>query len=485
MTGAPCRAGLGAGALLTLLLLGALGTGQPATAAPEASLTITELDGVLDEGRSVTVAVDLRNDSESVDHGDGPLEEVATAFVRGPEGGEPLRFSILLELSGPVATRADEAYEATAIATSARRALRVAEALEALEAPIPATVSVDGRTVDELRAVAGGAPLRPDRPDVADRASSALEKLEAVAARDEIELVAQPYGPADIEALTRAGMADEAQALTDRGRAAVEKLGGGNGPSSLVVPPRGLDGTTAGWLSGTASPTALAYSVEDRDAELAGSYLRGVAQARGHLDNLRGVLGEQAIKTLREELDVASSVDFRGEDEQGDGMALASEVSRQLDDVRAAVAVAPGPRLTLTGAEGTVPVTLSNSADRELRVRVRVLTTRFEVDDEAGREIALPPRGEVSTTFDVRSQAPGGTYPVLVEVTDPQGEVRLGEGQVLVRSAAFSVAGAVVTAGAALFLIGWGLHGHSHRRRAAPAATPAVAPSKTTAGTPE
>jgi hypothetical protein len=511
---------------------------------------------------------------------EGVAQEVVTAIVLPSDNGEPLRLAVLLDLQGPVATRRD------GLATGALRESieRTNATVDDLQTPMPVTVAIDGRTVEELRAAAQGA-----RSEDALAAAGALDALTAVTERPETEVVPYPYGPADLVALVRAGMRGEAQHLTDLGqRIAGELSGGSNGPA-VLVPPAGLDADTAGWLSGVvdttvlteadlglslrrdmpttpaavralaglpelsvavpdpfitaalardahgtepslsaqrvlaesaatfferpgmetprglvvavplertpgvvpaiaaqlgeaswlepvqlsrlvedvaaASPSeTLSYSSQQQAAELPPRYLDGIVDARDHVAHLRGLLDEDDMLHVDRTLDVASAVGFRGAALRAHGQDIVQLPIERWADIRGTVSVLEGPPLTLTGTEGTVPVTLRSSADEQLRVVVRVLTTRYQVGDGGRREIVLPPGEDVTTTFEVRALAPGGTYPVMIEVTDPDVQLAFATGQVLVRSPAFNVAGLAVTGGAALVLVAWGLHGLARRR---------------------
>lgn len=522
------------------------------------------------------------------EHGTGA--EHVTALVVPPAQGEPVRLAVLLELRGPVATAEAGPHGASAVATSAERAQRIAEELRR---PLPATIAIDGRTTDELRAVASGEQAPSGPPELIEGAQTALDALAEVTSRGRTEVVAMPYGPADLVALNRAEMGGEARHLVDLGKATAE-LAASSGTragsdSDIVIPASGLDAPTAGWLSGVATgtvltesdlglpldrdlpstppavrtlsgipglpvavpdplltdslartspqqgpalaaqrvlaetaaafferpggstprgivlappsdrlpellptlarqlpaaswlepvtltelldavpasgaPESLAYGANQRRAELPTAYLLSIRDARRRLEPLAGILGEEAVADHARRLDAVSAVGFRGRPLRDRGEAIIAVITDTAREVRRAVTVVDAPPLTLTGTQGAVPVTLANAADAELTVRVRLLTPRYDVEDADGRDVVLPADGEITTTFDVEALAPGGTYPLTVEVTAPDEQMGLAAGRVVVRSTAISITGVVITGGAVLLLVGWAAHALARRR---------------------
>jgi len=131
-----------------------------------------------------------------------------------------------------------------------------------------------------------------------------------------------------------------------------------------------------------------------------------------------------------------------------------------------AVRVVEGPPVTLTAAEGQVPVTLTSAADTPLRLSVRMgPTARLEFDDHAPTELVLQPGQTTTLTFAVTAVSAGGLQPVEVVVTDPEGIRVVANGTVVVRSATYSVVALVITAGAAIFLLVWWGRDIAKRRR--------------------
>lgn len=263
-------------------------------------------------------------------------------------------------------------------------------------------------------------------------------------------------------------------------------------PPQTWDPPRGMAGAlmdaldAAPWLR-PVTLSRLARSVDpDTDAvrlhydsaararELSDSYVAALREARRSLGSLAGVLAPSDDTPTRFDrlLRAAASVHFRREPAQG--RAIISEVAGTVADLYSSVDVVEGPQVWMD-EEGPVPVTVVNNADVPLRVRVRLLSQRFVIDDEPIGQPpdeqggwVLQPSEARTLTFQARAVTPGGRAPISVVVEDVHGVLTLAEGTVVVRSTAVSVAAVVVTAAAGLFLLGWLLRQAARRRRRRP-----------------
>ncbi len=189
--------------------------------------------------------------------------------------------------------------------------------------------------------------------------------------------------------------------------------------------------------------------------------------ARRALGSLASVL--ETDSTLPTRLDAlllqASSVHYRGE-ALPEGRDLLRAVAGTVGDIYGGVDVLESPPVTLTDVEGQLPVTVRSTADVPLRVQVSLETARYEVVGGPSREVVLQPDRSETLTFRVRALTPGGTSPIQVSVRDLDGQLDLAQGTVVVRSTAFSVAGAIATAGAALVLLLFAVRPVLKRRRA-------------------
>jgi hypothetical protein len=209
----------------------------------------------------------------------------------------------------------------------------------------------------------------------------------------------------------------------------------------------------------------LAYPPTSRAAELPAGYLAGLREARRDLRSLDGVLVDDQVTPARFDqlLLQAGSIHYR--DDLAAGRALLGAVSGTMHDLNEAVEIPDVPPVTLTSVEGQLPVTIRSRADVPLRVVLHLRTASYDIDGGPVRELVLEPGRAQVLTFDVRALRPGRTDGVQLLVTDVDGTVTLAESTVVVRSTTFSVAGLVVTLGAALFLLGWGVREAARRRR--------------------
>lgn len=253
-------------------------------------------------------------------------------------------------------------------------------------------------------------------------------------------------------------------------------------------PPQGLAGglvdalRTAPWLRGTtlsgliaavdAEPGTLDldYPPSARADELPQRYVAAIARARRDLGSLAGLLAEDDTTPTRFDRLVLAAASVHYRSRPVDGLRLLETISATVTDLYEAVAVAEGPTVLLPGSEGRIPVTLRNDAGMALRVLVRLQTPRYEFEGGPTRSVRLEPESAQTLTFEARATAPGGTYPVRVDVADAEGVQQLAEGTVVVRSTGFSVAALVVTGGAGLVFLVWVLRTVLRRLRASRAA---------------
>lgn len=235
--------------------------------------------------------------------------------------------------------------------------------------------------------------------------------------------------------------------------------------------------------AGADAPRArLAYPDSARDAELPASYVSALRRARERVGSLDALIveGRGVVARLDRRLLQAASTAYR--DRREGGLALIEGARELVTDIEQSVTVPEIPPVTLAAEEGTLPVRVRSTADVPLRVTVRLRTAAYEVEGGPTREVELPPEQDQLLSFDVRARAPGGTSPVQVIVTDPHGLAELATGTVVVRSTAVSVAGVVVTAGAALFLALALWRQIARRRRAAADRAQPTGPRRVRAG---
>ena len=130
----------------------------------------------------------------------------------------------------------------------------------------------------------------------------------------------------------------------------------------------------------------------------------------------------------------------------------------------------PSRTFRLTSRRASVPLSIENTTDQHVRVKVRLTSQKLEFPDGDERLVDLPP-GNRTIQFDVESRT-SGTFPVLVTVSSPDGGLALQRSRYTIRSAFVSGVGVFLAVGAGLFLAIWWL---MHWRRSRKARTPALA----------
>jgi hypothetical protein len=116
--------------------------------------------------------------------------------------------------------------------------------------------------------------------------------------------------------------------------------------------------------------------------------------------------------------------------------------------------------ITLTARDGTIPLTLRNSAGFPLNVVVTLQSTKLEFPGGKRLELTLKDR---TTRVDLRVRTlASGAFPLRIEVSSPDDRLTLASARYTVRSTAVSGVGLVLSIGAGLFLAAWWT---SHWRR--------------------
>ena len=144
---------------------------------------------------------------------------------------------------------------------------------------------------------------------------------------------------------------------------------------------------------------------------------------------------------------------------------LSNGISTALASIQQHVEPPQGFSFNLTGKKGTVPVSIRNTADVPLTVRVRMSSSKLRFPD-GDRLVLLAPNTytEVRINLEIRSN---GRFPVSLEVFTPSGATRLGPVVPLTANVGgLSGLGNLVTgAGALVVLTWWGRHVRRSRRK--------------------
>lgn len=192
---------------------------------------------------------------------------------------------------------------------------------------------------------------------------------------------------------------------------------------------------------------AAVHRARERIASVATMLPQGAAQP---MDAGRRLLLAEAEPFQRRDADPSASDYLAG-------------VDGIITSVLGAVRLPETPAVTLTAQRGRVPITLVNDFGAPLRVEVRFSSDKLLFPDGAVHDLELPPR---STTerFTVETRT-SGSFPMLVEVTSPDGKLVVGSFEMNIRSTAVSGVALTITIGAGVFLVGWwGNHIRKARR---------------------
>ena len=200
--------------------------------------------------------------------------------------------------------------------------------------------------------------------------------------------------------------------------------------------------------------------------------LRDYNAASESVDALGSMIGtsQPVVARLRRELLLSL-----GSRIPGTGPSVSAARVTVIDNEVAAVTSkisAPASRtVTLTSRRASVPLSIVNSSDRIVKVRVTLASQKLDFPKGSKQILDLPPGRNKTVKFDVEARA-SGTFPVLVTVSSPDGKLDLQRARYTVRSSAVSGVGLVLTISTVLFLAAWWL---THWRRSRRVSTPAVA----------
>jgi hypothetical protein len=110
-------------------------------------------------------------------------------------------------------------------------------------------------------------------------------------------------------------------------------------------------------------------------------------------------------------------------------------------------------RVTLTSRRASIPISLLNATGRPIQVRVRLDSDQLRFLDGAERFVTLSSQN-TTERFRVESRSTGA-FPLEITITSPDGLLSINKTELTIRSTVVSGVGAVLTAGAGLFLLVW------------------------------
>lgn len=176
---------------------------------------------------------------------------------------------------------------------------------------------------------------------------------------------------------------------------------------------------------------------------------------------------------LTDRTTVATSADLTDAQRQ----AYFDAVTERVNPVRTAVSVRVQDRITLAGKDGTIPLSLVNTLDEPVTVRVRVSTDKLRVTDN-DRLVTVPARGELPLRLEVQARTSAWQFPATVSLTTPDGTEPMGTPTTLdLRAVGLSGLGLGISFGALAVLATWWITHHRRRRRVeGPPATTLASP---------
>lgn len=190
------------------------------------------------------------------------------------------------------------------------------------------------------------------------------------------------------------------------------------------------------------------------------AFLLGVQ--RGRLASLGGLLGESPVTSSLESHLLVAVAEGLSPSER---TAHVETVGTAIDRVVGGVTTQARETITLTARDGTVPITLNNSTGAPVVVVLHARSTKLEFPEGDAIELTLT---EPITRLDLAVRArTSGSVKLDLSVTSPDGVLVLDEHHLTVQSTAISGAGALLSAGAAVFLLVWWARHWRRTRRSA------------------
>jgi hypothetical protein len=194
--------------------------------------------------------------------------------------------------------------------------------------------------------------------------------------------------------------------------------------------------------------------------------------ARTRVDALSSMVGDTdpSVVRSRHELDLTPATGVPGTGPVASNARIVG-IEATVGSIADKIIAPPSRTFRLTSRRASVPLSIENSTDQRVRVRIHLSSQKLEFPEGATKLVDLPP-GNTTTQFDVESRT-SGTFPVIVTVSSPDGGLTLQTSRYTIRSAFVSGVGVFLAVGAGLFLAVWWLVHWRRSRRASGA--PALA----------
>jgi hypothetical protein len=128
-------------------------------------------------------------------------------------------------------------------------------------------------------------------------------------------------------------------------------------------------------------------------------------------------------------------------------------IALEMDTLLGGIDLPERRAITLPARDGTIPITLTNTSERDAVVALRLASEKLEFPEGERVEIPLPP-GTSPVEVDVRARA-SGAFPLDIVLESPDGRIELGTARYTVRSTAVSGLGVAISAAAIIVLGVW------------------------------
>lgn len=150
----------------------------------------------------------------------------------------------------------------------------------------------------------------------------------------------------------------------------------------------------------------------------------------------------------------------------------ADRVLNAFEQVTSGIQVLSPPPITMTGDEGTIPISVINDSGIALDVQVRVISSNLELEGPSVVPMRLRANDATTKNVVVAPRTSGGLTSALVQVENPKTGDIIATGAISVRSTAYPFTALLFAAGAIGILLLWGWKNRPNRLRAEPELAP-------------
>lgn len=119
--------------------------------------------------------------------------------------------------------------------------------------------------------------------------------------------------------------------------------------------------------------------------------------------------------------------------------------------------------IRLTSSRGEIPISVQNDNGYPVKIRITLVSSKLDFPQGSSRLISVE-RQQVTERFTIDAKT-AGAFPMQVEITSPDGKLKLKSSKITVRSTATSAIGIGLTVGAIIFLVVWWIDSALSARR--------------------